>query len=833
MSKPASVESGLPTSTRPLLLVAAAASAGILLDRTAGQPIQSFGWLPWGAIAGLACLGWLFLRKRNHNRASACVLLIAVTALGGAWHHLRWNTIDENHIVRFAGESFEPVCVEAVAVGRVQHQSAPPANPLRAVPVGSRSNLLVQITKIRDGSGWLPATGECHVRIEGNLAGIKRGDRLRVFAQFSRPLTALNPGQFDWAKYERGAGHYADLYCRTTQCISVLETGPMTLLSRWLDNGAFWCKHQLSKYVGEKYSGLAQALTLSDRDQLDRSAAQSFFRTGTVHLLVVSGLHVGLLASAIWLLTRFGLLPQRTGVVVTGLLIVAYAAVTGGRPPVIRATVLVLFALLSFLSGRQASRANLLAAAALVVLAINPSELFRGGTQLSFLCVAAILGYTTHLHKEKAIDPLKRLVFRANPWHRKVTIGIRKRFGELAMVSVVIWLVIAPLVAYHFHIFTPISFVLTPIVWPFAAVALILALAICTVCWVLPPVASLMGNVCSACLGVGQWLIDAGDKLHLHFYSPGPALWWLIGFYGLLFALVIFSRTLPNWKWQVSAIALWISVGTAASAMEPEKDQLRCTFLAMGHGTCVVMELPGDQVLLYDAGSLGSPTFASRTVAAYLWSRGITHIDAVVFSHADIDHYNAMPGLIERFGIGVVYVSPQMFDPWATDGQLTAPNFLRTSLVEAGIPLREIWMNDRLTTNDPKVSIDVLHPPKRGVVGRDNANSLLLNVKFAGISILLPGDLESPGIEAVMDEPSLDCDILLAPHHGSANSDPPGFAAWCTPEWVVVSGRDHDHHGSLTAASYRAIGAQVLHTADCGAAQFVISDQFLQTSTFR
>jgi competence protein ComEC len=253
----------------------------------------------------------------------------------------------------------------------------------------------------------------------------------------------------------------------------------------------------------------------------------------------------------------------------------------------------------------------------------------------------------------------------------------------------------------------------------------------------------------------------------------------------------------------------------------------------MGHGTCVVLELPGGQTLIYDAGSLGSPEGATRSVASYLWSRGITRIDAVVLSHSDIDHYNAMPGLIERFDVSAVYVSPLMFDPWATDGQLTAPNYLRETLEQAGVPLHEIWMNDRLQVADSEVVIDILHPPRTGVVGRDNANSILLNVQYAGHTVLLPGDLESPGIEAVLAEPAIDCDILLAPHHGSTGSDPPGFARWCTPQWVVVSGRAHSHEGEQTAGPYRDVGGQMLHTADLGAVQFQVSHNGIRVSTFR
>jgi competence protein ComEC len=269
----------------------------------------------------------------------------------------------------------------------------------------------------------------------------------------------------------------------------------------------------------------------------------------------------------------------------------------------------------------------------------------------------------------------------------------------------------------------------------------------------------------------------------------------------------------------------WLAIGYGTMGLgRGSTGELRCTFLAVGHGTCVVMELPSGQTILYDAGNLGSPDLAARTIASYLWSRGIERINAVLLSHADIDHYNGMPGLIERFPIGAVYISPMMFDPIATGGELTAPNYLRDVLRESGVPLREVWMGDRLRTDDSQVTIEVLHPPREGVIGRDNANSLLLSVEFAGQRLLLPGDLESPGMERVMTDPPLDCDILLAPHHGSALSDPPGFASWSTPDWVVMSGERPDRT-MLAQHSYSRAGAVVAHTAMHGAVTCVISPQ--------
>jgi competence protein ComEC len=348
-----------------------------------------------------------------------------------------------------------------------------------------------------------------------------------------------------------------------------------------------------------------------------------------------------------------------------------------------------------------------------------------------------------------------------------------------------------------------------------------------------PPLGESLGAVCGWALHATEVLVRWAETVPgSYWYANGPAVWWLCVFYGAIGLWALIPALRPHWRWQAAAAMVWAAIGYASiGAGRTSLDELRCTFLAVGHGTCAVLELPNGQTILYDAGSLGSPEMAHRTIASFLWSRGIDRIDALVLSHADIDHYNATPGLLERFPVGVVYVSPMMFDPLATGGNLQAPNYLRDVLAASGVPLREVWMSDRLRADGSNALIEVLHPPREGVMGRDNANSLLLAVEFAGRRILLPGDLESPGIERVMADPPLDCDVLLAPHHGSENSDPPGFAAWCRPEWVVMSGR-RPERTLLSAASYEQSGASVFHTALSGAVTCLVSEQGVRTATY-
>ncbi len=130
------------------------------------------------------------------------------------------------------------------------------------------------------------------------------------------------------------------------------------------------------------------------------------------------------------------------------------------------------------------------------------------------------------------------------------------------------------------------------------------------------------------------------------------------------------------------------------------------------------------------------------------------------------------------------------------------------------------------------MTIQVLHPPRNGVIGSDNANSITLGVEYAGRRVLLPGDLESPGLDDVMAERPYDCDVLLAPHHGSRRSDPPGFAAWSTPEWVILSGGG-ELAGSVIR-TYERAGARVFATNEVGAVQFIVQpDSSLRMATWR
>jgi competence protein ComEC len=295
-------------------------------------------------------------------------------------------------------------------------------------------------------------------------------------------------------------------------------------------------------------------------------------------------------------------------------------------------------------------------------------------------------------------------------------------------------------------------------------------------------------------------------------------MWWVVGCYVLIAVVGLAPRELLAGRRRVALLVAWVAVGFATPLVRdwiPSEHgaSVRCTTLAMGHGLGVVLEFPDGKTLLYDCGRLGSPSGATDSVASYLWRQGKTHVDAVVISHADADHFNGLPELLERFSVGAVYVNPVMFDR-----QGAALRVLQNSLAQHRLSPRELQAADRFVMGND-IRLEVLLPPPGGMLASSNANSVVMLVEAHGRRLLLTGDLEKQGLELLLRERPAPCDLLLAPHHGSRGSEPARIIQWCGPRWTIVSGALNRRTDEALAA-YRLAGTL---TALDGAIQYEIA----------
>jgi competence protein ComEC len=347
--------------------------------------------------------------------------------------------------------------------------------------------------------------------------------------------------------------------------------------------------------------------------------------------------------------------------------------------------------------------------------------------------------------------------------------------------------------------------------WIPATVALVAGFLTILGGWLLPPVAAIFGRVCDGSLYAIQVMVEETRRLPGNpVWIAGPPDWWLIGFYGLLGVAVWMALHRHRWRsWSWALVALWGLLGLADGHRFAPRDHLVCTVVSVGHGSAAVLELPGGPVVLCDAGRMGSPIGGAQAIAGCLWDRKIHRLDAILLSHADADHFNAVPELLRRFTVDAVYTSPGVLD--AERGAAAA---LKRAITGHGVPVRHLVAGDRFRVG--KAIVEVLHPAAGPMSEHDNAGSMVLSVEYAGRRIILPGDVDGAGLEALLQTPRRPCDVLLAPHHGSLKTDAPGLTAWCSPRWVVVSGY-REPRTEPVAQTYCEAGAEVLYTGDVGA----------------
>jgi competence protein ComEC len=198
-----------------------------------------------------------------------------------------------------------------------------------------------------------------------------------------------------------------------------------------------------------------------------------------------------------------------------------------------------------------------------------------------------------------------------------------------------------------------------------------------------------------------------------------------------------------------------------------------------------------------------------------LWAMNKPSIHGVILSHADSDHYNGLEGIAKRFAIETLISTRQVFEHRSP---LLKQNLRAASIHGARMVS---WKKGDVYQGDGW-SMLAMHPPDQGVVGTDNANSLCVMIEFAGRRILLPGDLEPPGMQMLVGQDSTKVDVMMAPHHGSLNSKSDALLDWCIPEIIVISGANRSQSTRVLDA-FAAKDRQVFVTARDHAIRIEIS----------
>jgi competence protein ComEC len=757
----------------PLVPVALAATAGIVVDRYFSPPLAATFLL--GAALVIA---WLVSAWRGKTLLALAFFWSAIGVLAAVYHHTQRDVYAPDDIGYFAPDEPHPVVLRGVVDSEPLLVKRPANDALRSFASHDTGRLVLQVTALKQQGDWQPVSGRVQVSTGKPVDGVHVGDEVEVAGRMQTPARPANPGEFDYAAMLRDQRIRAVVSVKdaTEPVLFVRQPGGLAL-DRTLAAVRGWGQRTLTDYLPPDRQGVAIALLLGDGAPMTQDDWQKYIHTGVIHVLAISGQHLVVLAGFLAIATRLIGLKLRSSALFIALFLLGYSLLVGGRPPVMRSAVAVCCGCGALMVRRPLMRANTFALAWLAVGVLNPTDLFNFGCLLSFLAVAVLI-WGTHGWWSSAPDPKQGLIEASRPLWLQVLRWIGRQVLLSYAITVAIWVVVAPLVAARQHVIAPVGLVIGPPTVLLTSIALLAGFSLLLLAPLCPPLAHVAAWVTSTslsgCDGLVTWSLAWPGAF---WYVPRIPEWWLWFYYLGVLSLLMLQTLRRIWQWGFLAILAWLTVGLFSGAVGTRPDELRCTFLAVGHGGCTVLETPDGRTFLYDAGSLRGPEVAQRQIAPYLWQRGIRRIDEVFLSHADLDHFNGLLALLDRFSIGQVSCTPTF-----TERQTNAVRATVRGLESRGVTVRVLKAGDHLQAG--AVHIDVLHPPIVGPDGNENSRSLVLLVRHANHSVLLTGDLEGAGLGRVLGLKATKVDVLMAPHHGNRAATLP-LIAWSKPHLIV------------------------------------------------
>jgi competence protein ComEC len=762
--------------TAPLVPAALAMMAGIVADRC----LDHWSTRAW-ALAAVGC-AVATLIGRAHSRVAYPALLAACAALGGGWHHHRWSDLEPDDLASLAGSAARPAWLRGVLVDTPEF--FPPTRPHD----DGRTRSVLHVTGRCDGSRWMPAAGQVLLSLAGDRTDLVMGEAVEIAGSLAGIAGPLNPGEFDRRAYLRAQGIRLILTADDPASTWANPAGGSWPWTRLLGRARVWCHRHLAAAVDPRTAPLAAALLLGRREAVDPDVNDAFARTGTTHLLAISGLHLQVLAWALAWTCRLLGWPRVLGIALAAGATIAYSVLVGPMPSVVRSSAMTVAVCVAVLRARGTRPANVLALAALATLLSNPANLFDVGCQLSFLAVAALFWGVAPVGAllRRPLKPLDALERSLEPFPKTAL-----RWGALwivegVLISTVVWLITLPLTSLRFHLASPVSVLLNLPLVPITSLALMLAGLTLGLSAVWSPLGWPTGWACSQLLLLTERLVRWGAGLSWgHFWLPGPSAAWVMTFYLVLpLAGVAWAARWRGLRIVLSGASAVALCGLLASMYPRSPRTLEAEVLAVGHGLAVIAQSSPGRAVVYDCGRMGDPHVGRRLIAPALWARGVSRLDAVILSHADADHYNGLPDLLDRFHVGMVLV-PVGF---AGAENPAAQDLLRL-VRRRGVAVRTLAAGDRLDLGHG-ASARVLHPPESWPSGgRDNDRSLVIDLERGARHLLLTGDLDGSGLTELVAQPAVAVDAMLSPHHGGRTANPIWLYNWAHPRVVIVSQR--------------------------------------------
>lgn len=647
---------------------------------------------------------------------------------------------------------------------------------------------------------------------------VKIGNRVEAEGKLSFYQSARNPGNFDQKLYYQRQNIHGSVWASR---ISVKDRR----VFRWrneLYEFRLRCRQVLMQALGKKDGSVMSAILLGEKSELDADMKTLYQVNGIGHILAISGLHLSVIGIGMYRIFRRVSGSYPVGGIAGICFLLVYIMMIGWTVSVVRAMIMFLFRIGADMTGRHYDSLTALSVAAVAVLLWRPLYLYDGGFWLSFGAVLAVI--------------LVLPVFAELPLQ-----------GFWASVSINV--VVLPLILYYFYEFPVYSVLLNLLVIPLMSALLFLGLAGgvlagITASGIFAAPGSMILQLCKGIL----WIYEKSCEVFVEL--PGarlvagkPELWQVVCYYVCLFAVFLWLRILKKEKEQykknrhrnplrkkllaAGIIAAGVSV---LLAREPVRESVNVTVLDVGQGDSIFIRGPEGGTYLVDGGSSDVKKAGQYRIEPFLKSQGVGALDYVFVSHGDSDHLSGIREMLGRQNVGVKIRHLVLPEQCFWDEELTS---IAKEAAGQGIPVIRMEQGERFT--EEKLSLSCIHPAAEdgsepgdeatvGTYEPGNEASMVLALQYGEFDMLLTGDVEGAGEDAVTEELQKGGDshyeVLKVAHHGSKNSTGEEFLKTVDPAVSIISageGNRYGHPHAETMERLEETGSRIYTTAETGA----------------
>jgi len=703
-----------------------------------------------------------FVKQWNITTA---LLFLIIFLIGILNYNLNSNPIGANHIANFIEDKKSTIICMVLDKEYFPNQE--------------KISFKVKVSQIERGDYSIRTQGLILVNTYLGDCPYEYGDVLKIKGKLEKPIGQKNFGEFNYELYLAREKIFTYLNIWQEKDIQKIGEDDSNFLVSFSLSARDKIKEITKQTLPPPFNYLLIGMLLGEKGFIPPHLKEVFTEAGIMHILAVSGLHVGIIAMALLAFLGILRLPKKLKLLILISILIMYASITGFRPSVLRATIMFILLIGGKLINRSRNLNISLFFAAFLILLSNPLILYDAGFLLSFIVTFSIINLSSILQG----------------LFSKIVVWIKNPLA----VSTAAWIGIFPLSAYFFSKVSIISIVSNIFIIPLTGIAVILGFVTFFIGLASISFAGIIANINYLVLNLITLIAKSFSLIPFAFvYVAQPSIMVIILYYLSVFFMVeiFYKKTLSQKiKKKASLIVLSVTLLIIIVQVFYPADNLKVNFINVGEGDCILIEAPNKIDILIDGGGTPQNDFdvGSKIVIPYLRRKGINEIDLLILTHPHLDHLEGLLPVLKEFKVDMVLDSRLPCD------SSEYKEFI-SLIIKKGIPYHKAKAGDNFIFSN-NLEIFLLNPLYDSDFYEEsdfNNASIVVKLFYKDADFLFTGDIEEAAEKKLLVwQNILQSDILKVGHHGSSTSTNLEFLDKVDPSIAVITvGKNHFGHPS-------------------------------------